>query len=98
MHLHGCLCCHGDLCSLTLSKQASSWGLSLEFIRDQNQCHGVTTYSGSQNEYHNVVHHVMNALELGLHLLSTQEAGLSDYLPIDISRLFPATFVWSVSM
>ena len=30
IHLHGCLCCHGDLCSLTLSEWASSWRIDLK--------------------------------------------------------------------
>ena len=33
----------------------------------------------SQNEYHKIVHHIANASEPELRLLSTQEAGLSDY-------------------
>ena len=33
MHLHGCLCCHGDLCSLTSSEQASSWRLSFRIYQ-----------------------------------------------------------------
>ena len=79
VRLRGRLCCHGDLCSLASSKRASSWRLSLGFIRDRNWCRGVATYSDSQNEYRKVVHHVANASEPEPRLLSTQEVGLSDY-------------------
>ena len=54
-------------------------GSPLGFIRDQSQCHRVAFDSDSQNKYRKMVHHVVNALELGPCLLSTQEAGLSDY-------------------
>ena len=54
-------------------------GSPVGFIRDQSQCHGVTFDSDSKNEYHKMVHHIANASELGPCLLSTQEAGLSDY-------------------
>ena len=54
-------------------------GSPLGFIRDQSQCHGVAIDGDSENEYHKKVHHVANASELEPCLLSTQEAGLSDY-------------------
>ena len=79
MCLHSRLCCHGDLCSLASSEQASSKGSPLGFIRDRSQCHGVTFDSDFQNEYCKMVHHVANASEPGPCLLSTQEAGLSNY-------------------
>ena len=54
-------------------------GSPLGFIRDRSQCHGVAFDSDFENEYRKMVHHVANALKPGLHLLSTQEVGLSDY-------------------
>ena len=40
---------------------------------------GVVFDSDSENEYRKMVHHIANTSEPGPHLLSTQEAGLSDY-------------------
>ena len=54
-------------------------GSPLGLIRGQSQCHGVAFDSDSENKYHKMVHHVVNASEPGPCLLSTQEAGLSDY-------------------
>ena len=54
-------------------------GSPLGFIRDQSWCHGVAIDSDSPNEYRKIVHHVANASEPEPCLLSTQEAGLSDY-------------------
>ena len=54
-------------------------GSPLGFIRDRSQFNRVMFDSDSQNKYCKMVHHNVNALELGPCLLSTQESGLSDY-------------------
>ena len=54
-------------------------GSPLGFIRDRSWCHRVAFDSDSQNKYRKMVHHIANALEPEPRLLSTQEAGLSNY-------------------
>ena len=54
-------------------------GSPLGLSRDRSWCHGVTIDSNSQNKYRKIVYHVVNASELEPRLMSTQEAGLSNY-------------------